>query len=286
LYDSTYKNKKHIIVVRTLNNISIIKIYDYEKGFLICEIKDTIISSNSFTRTINNVSMFIEKEKIVKLQINKKLDAIKYKLTPNFDRNKNLGALDLETFEDQNGLTKVYAIGFLTNNEIKPSLFYLTDVNTDYNSDELILKCLDTMLQTKYNNFTFYAHNFGRYDVIFIYNIIQKANEKKGFEYYNLKLLTRDDTILKLTITIKNNTKPLRIHLVDSFNLLNSSLDKLAKDFNLNIHKGVFPYSFVKRDTLLYQGPIPDIKFYPQLSKDNLSHINTYNNLFASGSSN
>lgn len=281
LYASAYKNKTHIIVVKNFNNISIKQIYDYEKGFLISEVRDQILGPNSFKRTINNVSMFIKNNKIEKLEIHKKLDAINYINKPNFDRNKNLGALDLETFEDGNGLTKVYAIGFITNNDTEPTLFYLTDINKEYNSDELILKCLDTMLQTKYNNFTFYAHNFGRYDVIFIYNIIQKANEIKGFEYYKINPLTRDDTILKLTITIKTKTKPLRIHIVDSLNLLNASLEKLATDFNLDIKKGYFPYLFVKRDTLLYVGSTPDIKFYPQFL-DNSSHLVTYKNMFLS----
>jgi DNA polymerase type B, organellar and viral len=54
----------------------------------------------------------------------------------------------------------------------------------------------------------------------------------------------------------------IKISLVDSLNLLNSSLDKLCTDYNVVTSKGIFPYSFVKKDNLNYVGPTPDIKFY------------------------
>lgn len=119
----------------------------------------------------------------------------------------------------------------------------------------------------KYRNFTFYAHNFARYDFIFIYNIIKRANVNKGFEYYKLNLFTRDDSILKLSIQIQPQAgKAIRIYFVDSLNLLNFSLGQLAKDFAVPTHKTHFPYEFVKKGTLLYIGPTPDIKDYPKLN--------------------
>lgn len=280
-YYEPLKNKKTlIIVVNNKNKISNISIYDAIKGYLICFVKDTKISCNSFTRTINNVTFYIEFNKITKIEITRKLDAIKYTNKPVYDRNKNIGSFDLETYQDNDGFWKVYALGYYTTIDIKPTLFYLTDINKEYDSEELVLNCIDQMLVNKYNNFTFYTHNFGRYDFIFIYNILLKANDKKGFEYYKLKINTREDTILKLTITLKKNTKNIQIHFVDSLNLLNFSLDKLAKDFYITMEKGYFPYLFVKRETLLYEGLTPDIKFYPKLNQKNAKDLVIYKNLY------
>ena len=81
--------------------------------------------------------------------------SIKYINKPVFERNKNIGTFDLETFQDIDGLWKVYALGFYTEYDKKSSLFYLTDHNKEFNSDNLIIFCIDQMLVQKYNNFTF-----------------------------------------------------------------------------------------------------------------------------------
>ena len=49
---------------------------------------------------------------------------------------------------------------------------------------------------------------------------------------------------------------------MDSFNLLNNSLDKLCKDFNVTLGKGIFPYNFVNKHNINYIGPTPDLKYY------------------------
>jgi hypothetical protein len=265
LYNSPVRPE--IIVNRRVDNTSYIKIYDYEKGFFICEVKDYINSQNSFTRSIANVSLIIEDAQVKQIEISRRLDAIKYKYSKLTDRNKNIGSFDLETFKDIDGIIKVYAIGFITNIDYKPQVFYLTDVAQNYNSEILILKCIDAMLVSKYQNFTFYAHNFAGYDFIFIYNIIQKANFEKGFEYYKLVINTREDSILRMTISIiTDKSKPIKIHFVDSLNLLTQSLDKLARDFKVKTQKSYFPYTFVKRNTLLYVGATPEINYYPKLN--------------------
>ena len=137
------------------------------------------------------------------------------------------------------------------------------------------------MLLSEYNNFTFYAHNLGIYDCIFIYNILLKSNEIRGYNYYNLNISTRDNGILKLTISIKPNSrsKAIKIHLLDSLNLLNASLDKLSVDFNSNTQKTYFPYLFVSRYTLSYIEETPATHQYPKLNKFNIEDRNIYNSL-------
>ena len=193
------------------------------------------------------------------------------------------------------------------------TLFYLTNFK---NSKELILKCINEMLQTKYHNYIFYCHNFGNYDLYFIYKVLEEFNLQystlavntesetqhidalnnpstaaagykkpedtkslnialgKSNNYYNMNIMFRDDQALKLDIKISPiKKKPIKISIIDSFNILNESLAKLAIDFNVQKQKGKFPYSFFKNDNLTYKGPIPCITFYNNINEIEYKNI-------------
>src|SRR6202040_4019119 len=126
------------------------------------------------------------------------------------------------------------------------------------------------------------VHNLGRYDIVFLYNTFLQANLDKGYDYYIIDTTMRDDTIIKLNIKIKvfsekdkNKYRYLKISLVDSLNFLNLSLDKLTKEFNIDIRKGYFPHSFVNKNTLNYIGNKPNYSFYKELNIDK----NEYNKI-------
>ena len=257
------------------DNVFIRQVFNESTGILLVKAIDTIYNSNLFERNINNVTLTIENNKIIKVKICNNLKTISNNsfiknVKAVSERNKQFGTFDLETFIDSDGLSKVYALGFTTNMDLKPNLYYLTDVSDNLDFDLLILTCIDKMLVRKYNNFIFYTHNFGRFDCIFIFNVLKKANIIKGFDYYNLKTTIRDETIIKLDIKIKkktsNKSEFIKISIVDSLNLLNNSLDKLTKDFNVNIKKGIFPYNFVNKDNLNYVGNTPDMIYYNNLN--------------------
>ena len=76
------------------------------------------------------------------------------------------------------------------------------------------------MLIKKYHNYTFYTHNFGGFDVVFLLKILDQANINKGFKYYMFDITSRDDLILKLNIRVKLNKNIIKISIVDSINLL------------------------------------------------------------------
>ena len=96
---------------------------------------------------------------------------------------------------------------------------------TDYphlDSYQLILKCIDDMLINKYNNYIFYVHNLGHFDIIFIYNVLIKSNFEYRiwllyFKYYNeniilllnyiLNTTMRYNIIINLDIKIKSYSK-------------------------------------------------------------------------------
>src|ERR1700738_3105853 len=126
------------------------------------------------------------------------------------------------------------------------------------------------MLILKYNKFIFYCHNFGSYDFYFIYKILveykSSYRSKHNMDYYHLDITVRDETIIRLIIKVVNSDKKnlslkyISITLLDSLNLLNMGLEKLAINFNVETKKNIFPYAFVNRYNLSYEGPIPDIK--------------------------
>ena len=285
-YTSPNKKNNFIIVSKKLDEYIFLRyIFDLNTGIYINKIKDTVynhIDNNNkilFDRNIVNVTLTIEDQKLIKYKVVNKLQPIKVVKKSITDRNIKIGTFDLETFIDLDGLAKVYALGYYSSIEDSPKLYYLSDY-PNLDSSELLLKCIDDMLVNKYNNYIFYVHNLGHYDIVFMYNILLKVNLDKGYEYYILNTTMRDNTIIKLEIKIKvysmtkeNKYRYIKISFVDSLNLLNSSLDKLTRAFNIDVKKGNFPHTFVNRNTLNYIGNKPDYIFYQNLN------INDYNNI-------
>jgi hypothetical protein len=81
-----------------------------------------------------------------------------------------------------------------------------------------------------------------------------------------IKLLKRDNAILKLTFKYKLNEKGPEYTLTfyDSLLILNDSLRKLSKSFNVDNKKDYFPYGFLNNEelNLNYKGNVPDIKYF------------------------
>ena len=294
------KSKKKFLILSQQNekdkNLYYRYIFDFNSGIIIKNIKDYLNFSNSyyssFNRTIGSVTLTIKNNKISMISLKNKLSPIVpiNKKYLHIQRNTNFGTFDLETFVDSDGLAKVFAAGFITNIDINSNLFYLTDYLTENNeldSQKLLLNCIDSMLVNKYDKFIFYVHNLGRFDIIFMYNTLLKANEIKGTEYYKIKTVFRDDTIIKLDIKIKKKDfinknsyltqNYIKISFVDSLNLLNNSLSKLSIDFNVEHKKGFFPYTFVNKNNLNYIGNKPDISYYEKISDLEYNKINKFN---------
>jgi len=187
--------------------------------------------------------------------------------------NPNYGVLDLESFVDinENGerYSRVFAIGFLTKTDKTPKMFYLMDYydNTTSSSNKLVLKCIDEMLNYANSNYIFYVHNLGKFDVIFLQKILLDYNLKIKDKYVLIPLY-RDNKILRLIIKLKEN-RSIKISLVDSMNLLNDKLDNLSNDYKVPTKKGYFPYYFLNKHNLNYEGLTPHISYYnPNIDTD------------------
>lgn len=263
------------------------EVYELNTGIYVDTLKDFSSNTNKllFNRTIGNITLTIDSEKIIKYKVNNQLQPIKpfkYFTFPS-DRNVNFGTFDLETFKDLDGLAKVYALGFYTHKDDLPRMYYLADF-PDLDPSNLILKCIDEMLVNKYNNYIFYVHNLANYDIVFIYNVLLKSNSEKEYDYYILNPTMRDNTIIKLDIKIKKisniDTEAakskyyyLKISFVDSLNLLNMSLEKLTQEFNIQTKKGKFPHTFVSKNTLNYIGNKPDFSYYDNFNIEDYKKI-------------
>jgi DNA polymerase type B, organellar and viral len=258
--DSIYLYKDKFIIVNILNNSNIIRreIYSSGSGVLLQIVEDRRINKDLFVRKIGNVSFTISKDEVINMEAVKELSVIKYESKNTKDvSNPFIGSLDLETFEDLDGFAKVYALGFMILGK-EAKMYYLKE---NQSNDELLLECFNYIL-SKYSGYIFYTHNFGKYDSVFIINILKTANLNKGFEYYKLETSSKDDKLLKLTIRMKDNKSSYKkITLIDSYNLLNDSLYNLSRSFDLNVTKSYFPHKFVKRNTLYYIGNTPSIDY-------------------------
>ena len=267
-------NNACIVLNKNVSNTLITRVvYDLETGKCKAIFTDKILSKDMFTRKRGDLVITIFKDKVVRTDISKSLGIIKNKRKRFSDSAySNIGSLDLEAYNDSEGSSKVYAIGYNVLGE-KPEMFYL---DRSGSSSELVIKCFNYMLQPKYHKYIYYCHNFSRYDSIFILKILTQANIDKGFEYYKLKPLYRDGNMLKLDIMIKwglsNRKQPTigarkeprytKITIIDSYALLNENLYELSRSFDIEVTKSHFPHAFVKEDTLNYKGNTPSIIYW------------------------
>ena len=229
-------------------------------GMLLQTFVDEKISTNEYIRHVGNVKGFINKKGVYKKAISTKFTPIesfnlKGKIARMIQPEWRIGTLDLEAYR-KGPQHKAYAIGFYIKDFVKT--FYL---ESDLNSDNLIIKCINEMLTEKYNGYTFYVHNWTKYDVYFIFRLILKLSELEPETYKN-KPYYRDGDIIGIDISRKINKKVYTIHIKDSVNILQSSLDNLCKTFNTEVKKSYFPHKFVNKNTLFYIGNKPDKKYY------------------------
>jgi hypothetical protein len=234
---------------------------------------DTLKDEYTFDRKYKEVVFTISNSKVVFVSVSKELPIIKPdygKLKSRKDglvSNPNIGTFDIETYIGSDGYAKVYAAGFCADLD-KPVMFYLD--KPDY--DNVLIQCIDKMLISKYNGYIFYVHNLNFEGVYLMYYLIV-VNNLKGFDYYKIKPLFKDSSLLKLEISIDKELlfnkegstgtikqpRKIKITFVDSSNLLKGQLRKLCEAFGLDKDesKGFFPYSFVKSNTLNYVGITP-----------------------------
>jgi len=177
----------------------------------------------------------------------------------------NFGAIDLETYGSNFGIGhhQVYAGGWVVKNNSQS--FYIKPNET---SEQLVNRLfLSILMNPNFNGYTFYVHNLGRFDSVFI---IKSLITNKSIK---LIPIWKDNSIISLKIKFNK----IEITLLDSLQLISGSLKDILISFECEAKKGYFPYSFVNKDNLYYIGDKPS-KFYfnviPDLEYNNIQNTN------------
>jgi len=190
--------------------------------------------------------------------------------------NKRILAFDMETyFEMVGGLkkSKAYSCGFYDGKQ--KFKYYISDFQC---AEDMIKKCFEDMMCGKYHNYNIYCHNFARFDINFIFIILAKI-------YKISNLVSKENDKISFSITSKNKIGKVypKLTFKDSYCLLPSSLDDLGDAFEVEVRKGIFPYSFVNAKTIDYIGCVPDINLFNENIKEtrNKMSIKEYNKLLS-----
>jgi hypothetical protein len=126
----------------------------------------------------------------------------------------------------------------------------------------MFIKAFQSIFIKKYSSYVIYAHNFSSFDGIFILKLLSS--------HYNIIPLIKDGKIIQITVNFREFTFTFR----DSYLILPSSLRKLAKSFSVS-EKSYFPYEFVNNINLNYIGPIPDFKYWVNITLEEFNSIKT-----------
>lgn len=120
--------------------------------------------------------------------------------------------------------------------------------------------CFDDMF--KHNNYTWYAHNLGGFDSVFILRILFDNYSKPKIQFKDGKPLSIK---VKLIKNKDNNSNTKMIVFKDSYKILPLSIRKLIESYNVSTKKLYFPYSFMRIENILYEGKLPDKSFFDNI---------------------
>ena len=115
----------------------------------------------------------------------------------------------------------------------------------------------------KHSNYTWYTHNLGGFDVVFILKILLNNYTKTNVQFKDSKPLS-----IKVSVTTKNNKNKINtknIVFKDSYKIQPLSIRSLIKEMDITTKKLYFPYLFMKIDNMNYEGTLPDKSFFEDI---------------------
>jgi hypothetical protein len=233
-------------------------------------------------REFENLMILFKKDGSYDINVKYKFDSLVESGMSAFYNDK-IGCIDFETYSvNDEGKQRVYAGGWICNNEVHKFILGDPGCETSY---FLVEQVFNSILSSKYTDYTFYIHNLSKFDSIFILDALTRFN-------YNVKAIVKEDnSIVSISISksvsnesqsdieVKggfNNNKRSRkskINVLDSNLMIKGSLRNLCKHFDCLVQKGYFPYRFVSSNTLDYVGEIPSIKYFDCLSLDKYNEL-------------
>ena len=272
-FDSSFKfylirdKSNYVLAVNNINDKFIEKIRYSLNGVVINHVIDRLFNDQIIRKSGEKEIYLDYNNKILSTKLNIKLKPItKAKTKSSFIENPNIGVIDCETFLAKDGIQKIYALGFKTNLNPNPVIYYISKDNMD--SHKIVLSMVDELLRTKYNKITFYCHNMGGYDIIFILKVLHTYNDNNE-DKYNVISYLRDRNIITVKISKGNKTLIIK----DSYCILNDSLKNLGKSFDVSILKSKFPYKFALENNLFYKGYTPKFEYYEDITLKEYNEI-------------
>ena len=262
-------NRPYILGLHYLTKDSVRKIRLSLSGLFLEDLVDSVLSNGNIKRVKNNNVLIIKKDRVIEYyKLMKLLPISKHNIKSiSATENPNIGVLDFETFKSKEGNYKIYAGGFKSYLDNKLTMYYIEDVKYP---DLCVLNLVDELLRSKYSKTTFYCHNLGGFDVIFLIKVLVDYNENShnldklgNIVKYDLSFMFRDSRILAITIGKEGR----KLTIKDSYGILNSSLRDLAKSYDCNFNKSYFPYKFSTEDNLFYVGNTPIKSNYEGISQ-------------------
>ncbi len=188
---------------------------------------DKIIDNKMFIRSLDKTEYYIKNNNIVLTIKQLKTEFLK-PINPVQFSDPKIITIDIETIvRDNTHFAYLY------------SMFDGNKSFSWFNSSPKLL--FDKLLSPKYRNYHIYAHNLSRFDIVFLLKYI--ASLKNEFK---IDILTKDGKYI--SIKIYNYSKNISITIKDSYLLLPSSLEKLAKQFNC-LNKGIEPVLIGNKDS-------------------------------------
>ena len=267
-FDSSYRfyllkdRYQYVLAVKVLGGNQVDKLKYSLNGVVLNHITDTAdVQGDTIIRHSGQTKLTIRDGKVISSIQPMLLKPLKTRTNPPlFVENENIGSIDLETYEARDGRTKVYAIGYITKLEDRPVICYINQDTLD--STEIVKTVVDALLKPKYSNVTFYCHNLGGYDIVFLLNILYSYNDSHPEDEYDISALLRDDKVIRVKITKGSHS----FVIYDSYAMLPEKLSRLGESFGVSVLKTPFPYDFATQDNLFYKGDLPSIAYYPGIN--------------------
>jgi DNA polymerase type B, organellar and viral len=207
----------------------------------------------AFLRIIGNTTIKYENNNII--YIDSKINSKKVEPLKKMDlvRNTKYGTFDIETALDKNNKFIPVSCGWKIKN------LYKDYIITNYDSTESMFKnCFDDMFN--HNNYTWYAHNLGGFDAVFILKILFANYNKPKVQFKDGKPLS-----INVRFTNKDSNKTKIIVFKDSYKIQPLSIRKLIKANDITTKKLYFPYFFMRTDNINYEGILPDKLFFDNI---------------------
>ena len=270
-YLRDFCNPKHILGIKETNDGNFIKTAYSLSGNILGSITDVENEDNTFSRMYSNRTIKIKNDNLI--SSNEKIhlfplirENVLHKTNiPEFMQNRDIGTIDFETYQDlDKQVSIVYSCGLKTSWDNEPILFY-SDKNI-MDSNGLVIKLLKEMLRPKYSKTKFFCHNLGGFEAHYILRALSLYNLNPDHENkFIIEPIFRDNSILKITISMMIDKKMRKTSVVDSYPLLSMKLRDLTLKFEVDSVKGYFPYAFANKNNLFYVGNTPDKKYYGRI---------------------